>query len=128
MNSTVVTILIIAVFLTSFDYAYMSINKPMFVDQIVKIQRTAIVGKPEGFILCYIFIVLGLYYFIIREHRKPFEAFLLGLFVYGIYELTNYSLFKKWSINMVIMDTLWGGVLFFITTFLVYKAEKWFKL
>lgn len=118
---------ITAAILVALDYAYMTINKQMFVDQIVKIQRTALVGKPEGFVFCYIFIVLGLYYFIIRQHRPPFEAFLLGLFVYGVFELTNYSLFKKWSINMVIMDTLWGGVLFFITTFLVYKAERYIK-
>lgn len=118
------TIILIAIILIALDYTYMFFNKPMFVDQIVKIQRTALVGKPEGFIFCYIFIVLGLYYFIIRQHKSPFEAFLLGLFVYGVFELTNYSLFKKWSINMVIMDTLWGGVLFFITTFLVYKIIR----
>jgi len=128
MHATIILLVLIATILVALDYAYMTINKQMFVDQIVQIQRTALVGKPEGFVFCYIFIVLGLYYFIIRPRKSPFEAFLLGLFVYGIFELTNYSLFKKWSINMVIMDTLWGGVLFFITTFLVYKAEKWIKL
>jgi uncharacterized membrane protein len=128
MHATIILLVLIATILVALDYTYMFFNKSMFVDQIVQIQRTALVGKPEGFVFCYIFIVLGLYYFIIRQHRPPFEAFLLGLFVYGIFELTNYSLFKKWSINMVIMDTLWGGVLFFITTFLVYKAEKWIKL
>jgi len=128
MHATIILLVLIATILVALDYTYMSINKQMFVDQIVQIQRTALVGKPEGFIFCYMFIILGLYYFIIRPRKSPFEAFLLGLFVYGIFELTNYSLFKKWSINMVIMDTLWGGVLFFITTFLVYKAEKWIKL
>jgi len=70
--------------------------------------------------LCYIFLIYGLYYFIIKDNKKINDAFLLGLFVYGVYELTNKSLLKDWSYKTVITDTLWGGVLFSLTTYLTY--------
>jgi uncharacterized membrane protein len=47
------------------------------------------------------------------------DAFLLGIVIYGVYETTNYALFKDWSILTVIIDTLWGGTLFAITTYIV---------
>ncbi len=36
---------------------------------------------------------------------------LLGLLAYGTYEFTNYATLRDWSMNQVIVDTLWGGVL-----------------
>jgi len=48
------------------------------------------------------------------------DAFLLGLTIYAVYELTSMALLKKWSWLTVIMDTTWGGILFGLTTYLVY--------
>ena len=124
MSSPFITVLILAIILIVLDFIYLSVNRSIFEHQIVKIQRTALIPNMVGVVLCYIFIVLGLYYFIVRTHRPPFDAFLLGLFVYGVYELTNYSIFKKWCPKMVAMDTLWGGVLFFLSTYFVYKMGK----
>lgn len=36
---------------------------------------------------------------------------LLGMFAYGTYEFTNYATLRDWSMQQVIVDTLWGGVL-----------------
>ena len=72
-----------------------------------------------GAALCYIFLVTGLNYFIIKPKKSVYDAFLLGLVIYGVYETTNYALFKNWSILTVIMDTLWGGLLFALTTYIV---------
>jgi uncharacterized membrane protein len=49
------------------------------------------------------------------------DAFLLGIVIYGVYETTSYALLKKWKLSIVLMDTLWGGVLFGLTTALVYS-------
>ena len=42
-----------------------------------------------------------------------FERWLhvLGLLAYGTYEFTNYATLRDWSVNQVVVDTLWGGVL-----------------
>jgi len=41
--------------------------------------------------------------------------------VNGVYETTTYSVFKKWSPILMIIDTLWGGILFSVTTIITYK-------
>ena len=73
----------------------------------------------------YIFLIYGLHYFIISKHASIKDAFILGLVIYAVYEFTNYSIFKNWSIKTVCMDTLWGGILFSLTTFLTYQFQKW---
>ena len=79
-----------------------------------------------AFILCYIFIAIVLYYFIIREKRSILESFLLGLCIYAIYELTNKTLFTNWKWTTVIIDSIWGGLLFMIVTKIFYMI-KWSK-
>ena len=69
--------------------------------------------------LCYIFLIIGINYFIIKPRKSVTDAFLLGIVIYGVYETTNYALFKKWSLLTVFMDTLWGGVLFAATTYII---------
>ena len=80
--------------------------------------------KFEGAALCYIFLIFGLYYFILSENRSAFDAFILGLVIYGVYETTTYAIFKKWSFHLVLIDTLWGGVLFALTTIITYHLLK----
>jgi len=72
-----------------------------------------------GAALCYVLMLIGINYFIIKPRRSVSDAFLLGIIIYGVYETTNYALFKNWSILSVIIDTLWGGVLFGTTTYIV---------
>jgi uncharacterized membrane protein len=38
-------------------------------------------------------------------------GFLLGIFAYGTYEFTNYATLRDWSLEQVVLDTLWGGFL-----------------
>ena len=64
-------------------------------------------------IFCYIFLVFLLYYFIIYKKQTVLDAFLLGLAVYGVYETTNLAIFKNWNPVIGVVDTIWGGILFF---------------
>jgi uncharacterized membrane protein len=50
------------------------------------------------------------------EYRIPNkDVFLLGMCVYGIYEGTNYAVFKNWPPYLFVVDTLWGGILLYLT-------------
>jgi uncharacterized membrane protein len=60
-----------------------------------------------------------LYYFIIKDDKSRISAFILGLCTYGVYEFTNLSTLNDWDINMAAIDTLWGGILFALTTHIV---------
>ena len=85
------------------------------------IQNSPLKINFVGAALCYIVLTFLLYYFILSKKRKILDAFLLGLAVYAVYETTNYATFTKWPIYMLVVDTLWGGVLFAITTKIYYS-------
>lgn len=106
------------------DAIYINIMMKAYSDQIINIQRVVMKVKPIGAIICYAFIVLGLYYFIISKKRPIWEAFFLGLVVYAVYDATNYATLKNWSPYLATLDTLWGGSLFAITTALTYLIMK----
>jgi len=111
--------LISAIVFISIDFIYLNLLKGYFNKQIQMVQGSEIRMKFLGVGLCYIFLITGINYFIIKPHKSVSEAFLLGIIIYGVYETTNYALFKNWSILSVIIDTLWGGLLFASTTYIV---------
>jgi uncharacterized membrane protein len=75
-----------------------------------------------GAILCYACLVLGLNYFILNENKGVMDAFILGIVIYGVYEGTNLAILKKWPTYVVVMDTLWGGTLFALTTYIIQNV------
>lgn len=103
------------------DSMFIYANAATFHSQILDVQGIPWKLNILGAILSYVFLIGGLYYFILKEHRSVLDAFLLGLVIYGVYESTNYAMFKHWHLKTVIMDTLWGGILFGTTTYLSYK-------
>ena len=120
MNFILKKIILPGVILLLLDFIYISANRSAFENQIIEIQRVALSVKIWPAIFCYIFLIFGLYYFILRTNRSVFEAFLFGLVIYGVYETTTYAILKKWKLDIAIMDTLWGGVLMALTTAVVY--------
>ena len=102
------------------DSIYLTSMKAFFDKQVNLIQGSNIEMKLIPAVLCYISLVVGLYYFIIKERKSLFEAFLLGFVIYSVYEFTNWALFKNWKLTTVLMDTLWGSVLFTLTTAIIY--------
>ena len=111
--------LVSAIIFVVIDFIYLNVMKGYFDNQIKKIQGSAIQMNYLGVALCYIFLIIGINYFIIKPRRSVSDAFLLGIIIYGVYETTNLALLKDWSILTVIIDTLWGGLLFAATTYIV---------
>ena len=116
--------LISAIVFITIDFIYLNMMKDYFDNQIKKIQGTKIEMNFLGAALCYIFLIYGLNYFIIKPRKSVNDAFLLGIVIYGVYETTNYALLKNWSIFTVIIDTLWGGLLFAFTTYIVNMLRE----
>jgi uncharacterized membrane protein len=114
-------ILLPAIILLTLDsiYIYATLNE--FRLQIAEVQRVVLQLKYLGAVLCYFFLIFGLYYFILREHKSVFDAMLFGFVIYGVYDTTTYAVLKKWKLKLMIMDTLWGGALMGLTTWLTYK-------
>jgi len=113
--------LLSAVVLLALDFVYLNLSKSAFATQIVQIQRVVMQVKIVPAIICYMLLIFGLNYFILSRNRPVHEAFLLGLLIYGVFDSTSYALFKKWDLKLAIMDSIWGGVLYGLTTFIVYN-------
>jgi uncharacterized membrane protein len=117
---TILTILVIMLLL---DSVYLYLTKSMFGELVAKIQRTAMQFRIEGAIIVYILLALGLYYFIVKPGLSAWEAGLLGLVIYGTFDFTNYAMFKNYDLKIAIMDTVWGSLLFALTTLIVGKVN-----
>ena len=69
-------------------------------------------------ILFYLVYMIGLTILVLQpalDHRSVFKTFWLGIVfgvvAYGTYNLTNMATIKNWSINVVVVDMIWGGIL-----------------
>ena len=104
------------------DSLYLSnIGGPLFAKMIKGIQKEDMKLNVFGAIGSYILLILVLYKFIILEKKTPSDAFLLGFCIYGIFDLTNIAIFKNYQIIPALVDTVWGGVLFYSVTWITYK-------
>ena len=112
-------LLISAILFVVLDSIYLNLIKDYFSKQINLVQKSPIKLDFLAILLCYIFLIFGINYFIIQPNRSIQDAFILGIIIYGVYELTNKALLTKWSWLTVIMDTLWGGILFALTTYII---------
>ena len=63
-------------------------------------------------ILIYALIPYAIYIWAIKDKKTFQEAAangaIVGLILYGFYDLTNYATFNNWTLEMAITDTLWG--------------------
>ena len=116
--------LISAIVFLSLDSIYLTLMGNYFKKQIQSIQGSELKMNLLGAAICYVFLIFGINYFIIKPNKSVNEAFLLGIVIYGVYETTNYALLKNWSVLTVFLDTLWGGILFALTTYIVNLFRK----
>jgi uncharacterized membrane protein len=117
------SILFTAIILVCIDAIYLNLLSSYMANQVKSVQGTPIKMNLLAAVICYVFIVFGLYYFIIKPKRSVNDAFLLGIVIYSVFELTNLAIFTNWSIFTVLMDTLWGGVLFGSTTYIMHMLH-----
>lgn len=119
-------LLLSAIIVVLIDSVYLTLIAPYFKYQVKLVQNSPMKINYLGAILSYIFIIVGLNYFIIKPRKSVSDAFLLGIVIYGIFEATNLALFKNWLMMTVILDTLWGGILFALTAYIVEKIRNIF--
>ena len=116
---------IIAVTVLGLDFIAFKLYITQHFSKLIKsIQNSEMTINFFGAALAYFFITLTIYVFVIQPKLSYFHAGLLGFLIYGIYETTNLALFKKWTLLTVLIDSVWGGILFFLTTFVFYNYKK----
>ena len=118
-------ILLLGILFIIVDAGFLYLMRNNFKNMIKKIQNSPLTMKIFPTIACYFILISSLYYFVIYKKGTLLDAFLLGFFIYGVYETTNMAIFKDWSIKVGLIDLTWGGFLFLITTYLYQKSIKY---
>lgn len=116
-------LLVTAILFIIIDALYLYTTSNHFIKLVKTIQKKPLILDLPATLLCYLSLIFSLYYFIIKERRSYLDAGILGFSIYSVYEFTNKAIFKDWDWFTVIIDTLWGSILFTTTTYLVYKIN-----
>ena len=125
-----ITYVSMLVFFLVVDYIMIiKIISPIFQAAIPDLLRDQ--PKLAAAAVFYIFYVSGVYWFGTLAGIRAgsvltaiLSGAFLGLLAYATYEVTNFSLLKGWTINMVILDTVWGGVLGGLTAGFGYYVSR----
>ncbi|MFP3868850.1 MAG: DUF2177 family protein [Desulfobacteraceae bacterium] len=82
--------------------------------------------------LVYVLIPLGVVLFVLpRVSAQNLTAtalgwgFLYGVILYGVYDLTNYSLIDRWPWNMTWVDIAWGGTICAVNSYIAARLDVW---
>jgi uncharacterized membrane protein len=139
---TITDLVVLAIIVLALDAVFLYTISDMFSRQIMLVQGTALKVNIPSAVICYILIVFGLYYFVLRHIIVPnassaaaaiqnmrlrdgmIAAFFLGVFVYGVYETTTLALLRNWSPMTAVIDTTWGGTLFALSAYLFYTYKS----
>lgn len=92
-----------------FDALFFWTNQTFLAKTIQSVQGKSSKVRVFGALLCYVALTLLMYFTLSLDMLKTFG---LGAGIYAVYEGTNYAIFEKWPLQMVVMDTVWGGLLF----------------
>jgi uncharacterized membrane protein len=94
-------------------------------------QGTALSPRWTAAVLVYFLIPGGIVLFVrpmLHRRSRVWQAFAwgaaFGLVVYGVYDLTNYSILADWTLAMTIADILWGCTSCGITSVAALVALK----
>lgn len=117
-------ILLITVILFVLDMIYISTIAPSFKTMILNVQAKPLKANYFAAALCYILLVLGLYYFIVQDDKPLIDAFLFGVILYGVYETTNMATLVDWQWKIVMSDTIWGGLLMTLTYYILKQVQS----
>jgi uncharacterized membrane protein len=80
----------------------------------------------------YVLIPLGIVLFVLPRVSPEGSAvaalgwgFLYGVILYGVYDLTNYSLIDRWPWRMTLVDMAWGGFICAVTSYVAARLDHW---
>lgn len=116
-------ILLVSVILLILDAIFITLIYSTFASMIQNIQKSPMKVRYLPIPFVYIIMVLSLYILVLKDRQPIWKATLLGIAIYGVYDMTNLATISGWNWKMSIVDTLWGGVCFTLTAYLYYYLK-----
>ena len=100
---------------------------PRYIIMINKIQGSEMKVNNIYAFFSYLLMVIGLNTFVLPKlNFKNINVkdclkygFLFGIILYGVYDFTCGAVFAKWNTKLALIDVLWGGVVYFLSCYLL---------
>lgn len=126
MNRNIKASFILLVLDLVWIYLYMG---KQYTNQIQQIQNSKMEVNPYLAVLSYLLMVLGLNMFVLPNIRKDHAledslkyGFTYGIILYGVYDFTAGAVLKDWNLRLSIIDILWGGFVYFISSYIASSS------
>jgi uncharacterized membrane protein len=115
MDRTLASVVLVVV-----DVLWVRIHMKGEYERMVRsIQKREMKAKAVPAVLAYALMVAGLQEFVLCEHavkndpeKTKWRAFLFGVVLYGVYNLTAMAVLDEWDGRLAAKDILWGGALY----------------
>lgn len=127
----IIHILIYGILFVLVDALYLSNISGPYGKMIENIQGSKMVFRLYPAAIVYFSLVGAWYVFIYRERKgrtlweNVTRSALLGFFIYSVYDFTNLALIKNYDLTLSIIDSLWGAVLYSLTTAIFLHFSKY---
>jgi uncharacterized membrane protein len=107
-------LILMAMALLALDAVWLTSNMTYNQSLFAKLQGQPLVIRMVPAVLIYV-LILGAVWFFTREAKTVEDAVLkggvLGLSMYGVYDLTNYATLAKYPLIFAVTDMAWGTFL-----------------
>jgi len=120
--------LLVFVLISVMDTIFWMIFENDFQRMVMNVQRMPPRNNWMSVATLYMHMVACYFYFVIMANMSVFDAFWVGFWIYGVCDLTNYATFASYDERFIVINTMWGSVLFAVTAaiFYVYKGKSIF--
>ena len=111
------------------DSVYLNFIAGEFGKMIGEIQGSKMVVNKMAAAVVYVALVLAWYTFIYPDIGKKdlkdvlCKAFILGLCIYATYDFTNLAIIKGYRLDLSVIDSVWGGILYTSTYLYVFISS-----
>jgi len=96
------------------------VMRPVYAHLVREIQGSPLVLNPLAAVVAYVSMAVVLR--MMKEyHMTAYHSAILGMAIYAIYAWTVKAIFSEFTITAALLDTLWGGILFYFASHLVKK-------
>jgi uncharacterized membrane protein len=97
------------------DVGWLTLRNQYHQSLFQSIQHSPIVPRILPAIAIYLLIPLAVYLAVVQSattvQNGLLKGALTGAILYGFYDLTNYATFTNWTLQMTVVDVLWGTFL-----------------
>jgi uncharacterized membrane protein len=113
------------------DIPYLYLNADFYKKKTLQISGKSFPdNRLYSAVIVYIAIAIGIIIFVLpridtsksdmtRFNSALFYGGIFGTVSYAIFDFTNHFMFEKWDIYVSIMDSIWGGILCALVSFII---------